>query len=153
MFIWSFESFCHTAHMFTSGRFRGSPAAGRNPKYVENYDVANADPPPRPRDLGLCDCFCRWSRDHFHKRCRRSRGNSLQVSARLSALDPTQQRTCQQDLAGACPNSSDWQSFAPHLGSAAHPPSANSFTPIPPAFQANDIGLAATSKRDTHNGA
>src|SRR5262249_59334221 len=51
---------------------------------------------------GLLDCSnCRWSRDHFHKKCRRSRANLLQVSARLSALDPTQQRTSQQNLAGS----------------------------------------------------
>src|SRR5262249_41102792 len=97
--IWSFESFCHKARVFTGGRFRGSPAARRNPKHVEDYGVANADPPPRPRDPGLLDCSnCRWSRDHFHKKGRRSRANSLQVSVRLSALDPTQQRTSQQNL-------------------------------------------------------
>jgi hypothetical protein len=38
--IRSFESFCHTAHICTSGRFCGTQAARGSPEHVEDDDVA-----------------------------------------------------------------------------------------------------------------
>jgi hypothetical protein len=40
--IRSFESLCHTAHIFTSGCFRGAGAARGRSQYIEDHDVADA---------------------------------------------------------------------------------------------------------------